>query len=172
MPFIHGSLAHITTNSISFLVLATGLFYFYREIALKTFIYMFFMANILLWFSGRASWHIGASGLIYGLGAFQILSGIIRKNVGLAAISFIIIFSYGSMFWHIFPLQINDPISWEGHLTGAVSGVLLAIFFRNEGPKPEEWHWEEEDENEETTSEEYTEDIDTIKNSTSNESDK
>jgi membrane associated rhomboid family serine protease len=146
MPFIHGSLGHIVTNSISFLLLATGLFYFYRQIALKTFIYLFIIANALLWLSGRPSWHIGASGIIYGLGAFLIVSGIIRRHIGLVAVAFIIIFSYGSMFWHIFPLKINDPISWEGHLMGVVSGVLFAFIYKNQGPQKKEWIWNEDDE--------------------------
>ncbi|MFB6317462.1 rhomboid family intramembrane serine protease [Saccharicrinis sp. FJH54] len=149
MPFIHGSIGHIVTNSISFLLLSTGLFYFYRTIALKTFILLFFIANTLLWISGRPSWHIGASGLIYGIGAFLIVSGIIRRHVGLVAVAFIIIFAYGSMFWHIFPLKINDPVSWEGHLMGTLTGIALAIIFRNEGPQRKEWKWEEEEEQEE-----------------------
>lgn len=148
MPFIHGSLSHITTNSISFLLLATGLFYFYREVAFKTFIYLFFIANVLLWISGRSAWHIGASGIIYGLGAFLIISGIIRRHIGLVAVSFVIIFAYGSMFWHVFPLKINDPVSWEGHLMGALTGGGLALIFRKEGPQRKEWQWEEETENE------------------------
>lgn len=145
MPFIHGSLSHISTNSISFLLLSTGLFYFYREVALKTFIYLFFIANALLWISGRSAWHIGASGIIYGLGAFLIISGIIRRHMGLVAVSFVIIFVYGSMFWHVFPLEINDPVSWEGHLMGALTGAALAIAFRTKGPQRKEWMWEEEE---------------------------
>lgn len=154
-PFIHGDLDHISANSLSFLLLGVGLFYFYREIALKVFLYIFFLSDILLWLGGRASWHIGASGLIYGIGAFLIVSGIIRRHISLVALSFVIIFAYGSMFWHIFPLKVNDPISWEGHLMGVVSGILLAFIYRHKGPKKQEWIWKEDESDED----EYTTDI-------------
>ena len=146
MPFIHGSFGHLLANSGSFLLLAFALFYFYRDVALKLFIYLFFTANMLLWIVGRQYWHVGASGVIYGLGAFLFVSGIIRRHMNLTAISFVVVFLYGGMFWYMFPLPVNEPISWEGHLTGAIAGGLYALLFRRHGPRKSEWVWEDEEE--------------------------
>jgi Uncharacterized membrane protein (homolog of Drosophila rhomboid) len=46
------------------------------------------------------------------------------------------IFLYGGMIWNMIPLsELIDPsISWEGHLSGAICGTLLAVFFRKKGP--------------------------------------
>jgi membrane associated rhomboid family serine protease len=146
MPFLHGSTGHLLANSGTFLLLGIALFYFYREVAYKVFVLLFFTANIFLWIAGRQYWHVGASGLIYGLGAFLFVSGIIRRHVNLTAISFIVVFLYGGMFWYMFPLPVDEPISWEGHLTGAIAGVLYALMFRGYGPQKTEWVWEEESE--------------------------
>ncbi len=53
------------------------------------------------------------------------------------------------MFWHLFPWQTNDPVSWEGHLSGGLSGLIFSVIFRNEGPQKPEKVWEDEsDDNE------------------------
>jgi hypothetical protein len=57
------------------------------------------------------------------------------------------VFLYGSFIWGMIPsLAIPQNISWEGHLSGAIIGVLLAFFLRKEGPQKEVYHWDEEDE--------------------------
>ena len=43
-------------------------------------------------------------------------------------------------------LPIKEHVSWEGHLSGFLAGILLAIFYRNEGPKPKKYQWEIEEE--------------------------
>ena len=68
----------------------------------------------------------------------------IRKNPRLAAVSFVIIFLYGSMIWGILPTI--EPVSWEGHLAGFVAGILIAIFYRNEGPQRKKYQWEIDEE--------------------------
>lgn len=127
-PFAHGSLSHIVSNSISFVVLSTALFYFYRLIAYRVFFINWLISGVLLWLGGRDSAHIGASGLIYGLAFFLFFSGVLRRDKSLAALSMIVVFLYGSMLWGLLPQ--NGNISWEGHLFGAVPGVVLAWYYR------------------------------------------
>jgi len=136
-----------------------SLFYFYRPIATKIPLLSYFSSGIILWMIGRDSWHIGASGLIYSLAFFLFFSGLIRKHVPLIAISLIITFLYGSMVWHIFPWQTNDPISWEGHLAGGITGLILSVIYRNSGPQKPEIIWENDEEDEEVENDEYPEEI-------------
>jgi membrane associated rhomboid family serine protease len=133
-PLIHGSWEHLLNNSIPVFVLTIALFHFYREIAYKVFFLIYFVHELWLWFFGRSNYHIGASGIIYGLGAFLFVSGIIRKNTHLLAISLLVIFLYGSMVWGIFPMV--ETISWEGHLTGMAAGIVFAFFYKRYGPPP------------------------------------
>ena len=146
-PFIHKDFTHLINNSYPILILGGILFSIYRKIALQLFIWLFFIAGFWLWIIGRPSFHIGASGIIYALASFLLVSGIVQKNPRLSAISMLIIFLYGSMIWGLLPTK--EPISWEGHLAGFLAGVLVAIFYRNEGPKRKKYQWEIEEELEE-----------------------
>ena len=143
-PFIHKDLTHLFNNSYPILILGGLLFSIYRKIALPIFVWLFFISGFWLWIIGRPSFHIGASGIIYALASFLCISGVIRKNPRLAAVSLIIIFLYGSMIWGIIPTK--EPISWEGHLAGFVAGILVAVFYRNEGPPHKKYQWEIDEE--------------------------
>ena len=105
------------------------MFYFYPKVAHKVFIFIYLTTNIWVWLSARSAYHIGASGIIYGLTSFIFFSGIIRKDTRLAAISLLTIFLYGSMVWGIFPLK--QTISFESHLFGAIAGIVMAIYYKN-----------------------------------------
>ncbi len=145
-PFVHSGFKHLATNSVAFLFLGTALFYFYRDIALKTFIYIWILTGVWVWFGGRESYHIGASGIIYGMAAFLFLSGIIRKNPRLSALTLIVAFLYGSLIWGAIPGFLPDKqISWEAHLGGLVSGVILSVLFRHSGPQRKKYSWEFEE---------------------------
>lgn len=145
-PFLHGDASHLINNAIPLLILGTTLFYFYKEIALKVFLWIFLMGGFWTWVSAREAMHIGASGVIYGLFSFLLISGFIRRNVQLIAISFFVVFIYGSMIWGIFP--IKKHISFESHFWGFVAGLILAIYYRKQGPQKKVHHWEEDDEDE------------------------
>jgi len=45
-------------------------------------------------------------------------------------------------------------LSWEGHLAGFVAGILVAIFYKTEGPERKKYQWEIDEELEEKFKEE------------------
>lgn len=149
--FVHSDWSHLTNNVISFFLLGSLLYFFYKQIASKVLIISYIVSGLMLWFIGRENWHIGASGLIYSLAFFLFFSGIIRKHVPLIAISLVVAFLYGNMVWHVFPWQIQDPISWEGHLAGGIIGFALSILYRNEGPQKPVIIWDEEEDDDDAT---------------------
>ena len=132
-PFLHGSLSHIWNNTASFFVLNGLLFYFYRSLAIRVWLISFLASGVLLWLIGGVGNHIGASGMVYALAFFLFISGIVRKNLLLLRITLVVVFLYGGMIWLMLP--IKEHVSWEGHLAGALSGSLLAFYFRKMGPK-------------------------------------
>ena len=144
-PFIHGDTKHLFNNSIPLLVLSAALFYFYRSIRWKVLIYGLLLTGFLTWLIGRPSLHIGASGVIYMLTAFLMFRGIISKQYQLTALSFGVIFLYGSFIWYIFP---TDPkISWEGHLSGFMVGVVFAFIFNKQTLPKKKYAWQKDDYN-------------------------
>lgn len=146
-PFIHSSYDHLISNSIPFLILAFALFYFYRNLAYRILFLIYILSGLCVWLGGRDSYHIGASGIVYGLASFLFFSGVLRKDANLLTIGIIVVFLYGSMFWGIFP--IKPGISWESHLWGSASGLLLALYYRHQGPVRPAASWENEPEEEE-----------------------
>ena len=142
-PFIHGDIKHLYQNSIPLFVLLLSLFYFYRNISFKIFIYGTILTGLLTWIIARKSFHIGASGIIYMLFSFIFFSGIIRKNYRLIAVSLMVIFLYGSMVWYILP--VKEEISWEGHLSGFIIGLFFAFIYRKKGSQKFKYDWEKDD---------------------------
>ncbi len=134
-PFIHGDTSHLLNNSVPLGVMLWCLYYFYQKIANKVLITGLLLTGFLTWILGRPSYHIGASGMVYMLVSFIFFSGIFRKHYRLIALSLAVVFLYGSMVWYIFPVE--ERISWEGHLSGFLVGVLFAFIFRNKGPQRE-----------------------------------
>jgi membrane associated rhomboid family serine protease len=126
-------------------MLSIALFFLYSEIALKVLSWTWVLTGLLVWVGGREAWHIGASGLVYGLASFLFFSGIIRRYYRLVALSLLIVFLYGEMVWGIFP-GVYQNVSWESHMLGFVSGIILAIWYRKEGPQEPEVEWSSEPE--------------------------
>jgi membrane associated rhomboid family serine protease len=151
-PFIHANFNHLFSNTLPLFFLSVALFYFYSEVALKVLIWTFFITGFLVWVAGREAYHIGASGLVYGLASFLFFSGIIRRYFRLIALSLLIVFLYGSMVWGLFPGVYKD-VSWESHMLGFFSGVVLAVIYRKQGPQVPVYEWLEEEEEEETARE-------------------
>jgi len=142
-PLIHSDIKHLYHNSIPLFVLFFSLLYFYRSIAFKVFVYGTLLTGLLTWIIARKSYHIGASGIIYLLFSFIFFSGVFRRNYRLIAVSLVVIFLYGSMVWYLLPVE--ERISWEGHLSGFVSGILFAYLFRRTGVQRHQYEWEKED---------------------------
>jgi membrane associated rhomboid family serine protease len=143
-PFIHGSYQHLMSNSLPLLILGWALFYFYRELGTTITLQAWLMSGIWVWVFARESFHIGASGIIYAWAAFLFVSGVIRGHPRLMALSLLVAFLYGSLVWGIFPLR--QGVSWEGHLMGMISGVVLALFYKNIGPQRSVYSWDLEEE--------------------------
>ncbi len=133
MPVLHADLVHLLNNSVPMMVLGSVLRYFYRELFWRVVLWSWLLTGIFTWGIGREAYHIGASGLVYALAGFLFFSGTFRRYRPLMAVSFLVVFAYGSMVWGIFPIE--EQLSWEGHLSGALAGLLLAVAYRRIGPQ-------------------------------------
>lgn len=143
-PFIHGDGNHLFNNAIPLLVLGTALFYFYREMAFRLVLWIVILGGLWTWLAARPSFHIGASGLLYGLFSFLLVSGFLRRHNQLLSISFLTAFLYGSLVWGLLP--IDYKVSWESHLWGFIAGIALAFYYRKVGQQREEHVWDEAEE--------------------------
>jgi membrane associated rhomboid family serine protease len=156
-PLIHDDMKHLFNNSIPLLVLWTGIFYFYSEVAFRVTAWIYLLTGLFVWIAGRDAWHIGASGLVYGFASFLFFSGIIRRYFRLIALSLLVVFLYGSMVWGMVP-ELYKNVSWEAHMLGFISGIFLALWYRDEGPQNPVYDWMDEEDDEEQQAGNMTED--------------
>ena len=143
-PLLHSGLEHLAANTLPLVVLGVTALHLYPRASLRALPFLYFVPGIAVWLLGRDGPHIGASGLVYGLIAFVFVSGWLRGDRRALAASMIVAFLYGSAVWGVLPLQ--ERVSWESHLAGAIVGVLAAFALRSFDRVPiRRYDWEQED---------------------------
>ena len=131
-PFIHKDFTHLFSNSVPLVVLGTGILYLYRNASIRVFAWIYIFSGLGVWVFARPAFHIGASGLVYGFVFFIFFCGVLRKEPPAIALALIVTFLYGSIIWGVLPLQTD--LSWESHLSGSITGIVCAIFYRKTDP--------------------------------------
>jgi membrane associated rhomboid family serine protease len=131
-PLLHVSFAHLAANSVPLFVLGTALW----ASGLRQWIW----ATVTGWItSGIFAWlltpiHyvvIGASGVIFGWITYLIVRGFLSRRWSHIILGLVVAFAYGSVLLGVFPMSTG--VSWQGHLGGAVGGILAAwLLFRRE----------------------------------------
>jgi membrane associated rhomboid family serine protease len=127
-PFIHANFKHLLSNSVPMLGMLTIMVMFYPRVALKSFLMIYVLTGVSVWLFGREVYHIGASGVVYGLVAFVFWSGVFRRSLKSVVLALIIIILYTPMFAGILPNQ--EGISWESHLLGAFVGIFTSFYYK------------------------------------------
>ncbi len=137
-PFLHANWSHLISNSIPLFILLMTILSFYRRVWVNVTIFSIIIGGFAVWAFARGNTnHIGASGVIFSFIGFLLASGIFRMKLKSILIAVVIFFLYGgALFRGVIPNQ--QGISWEGHLFGAIAGVILAWVFRkiNRKEKP------------------------------------
>ena len=125
MPFLHGGFYHVFSNTVSLGILMCLLVSAQRNhwpivgaIVL--------LNGILVWLLARSAVHVGASGLVFGLIGFLLLSGFLERRLVSIGVALIVGFLFGgTLISGILP-KIGSEVSWEGHLFGAIAGAVVA----------------------------------------------
>jgi len=141
-PLIHADFSHLISNTIPLIILGWIIFSFYPKVSYILFLFIYFVTGLLVWIFARQVFHIGASGIVYGLVSFLFFSGIFRKDNTSIALALVITFLYGGLVWGMIPGW--KGISWESHLFGAITGLIAAYLFRKIDPPTKKYDWEDE----------------------------
>ena len=149
-PFLHSDWGHLLSNTAPMLVLTTILTNFYKRVAIPAFFTILVMTGFSVWLFARETYHIGASGVVYGLIAFVFWSGVFRRNNRSIVLALIVAVVYGGFFQGIVPQAEEQHISWESHLLGGLVGIATAFLFKNtvekeDEPRPNPWAEETSD---------------------------
>lgn len=133
-PLIHSDLVHLLSNSFPLVLLSGFILFLHRTVALRVFVLVYLLSGLITWFIGRNAYHVGASGVVYGLAGFLLFNGILRRDRAGLAVSLAILFLYSGLFYGLFPAE--ERISWEGHLGGLVAGLVSALLYGESIDKP------------------------------------
>lgn len=134
-PFLHANLQHLLSNTVPLFVLLT-LLAGSNARSWEIVIDVVLLGGLLLWLFGRPATHVGASGLIFGLIAFLIVSGIRERRILSLMVAVIVAFLYGgTLLAGILP-RLGSQVSWDGHLFSAMGGAIVAYALtRQPGPR-------------------------------------
>lgn len=135
-PLLHGDWAHLAGNTLPFLIfgflaMAGGM----RQFVLVT-ATIWLLGGLGVWLTGDdGSYHIGASGIIFGWLAFLLTRGFFAHSGRQIALAVVLFLIWGGVLFGVLPGQ--PGISWQAHLFGALAGVLAAwIVARADRPDP------------------------------------
>lgn len=144
-PLIHGSLFHLIANTLPLFVLGTAILYGYPSASKIALPMIYLLSGLGVWIFARSNYHIGSSGLAYGMMFFVFVIGVLRRDRLSIVLSLIVFFLYGSMIWGIFPQR--QSVSFESHFFGAIVGVIMAFLLRNHDQAlPEKkYEWEDDE---------------------------
>ncbi len=148
-PTIHGSVAHLFANTPPIIVIGTTLLYGYPRAARVLLPALYLGGGLAVWLFAREAYHVGASGLAFGMLFFVFTIGALRWERRAIALSLVVFFLYGGMIWGVLPE--SREVSFESHLSGAVIGIALAFALKHRDPMPprKQYSWEGEDAEEE-----------------------
>ena len=124
-PFLHGGFDHLIGNTIPFLLLGFA-------IALGGVARVAAVTVIVAVVGGLGTWlvapantvHIGASGIVFGYAGYLVARGVFSRSVGQIVLGVVVLAVWGTTLLR--GLVPETGISWQGHLFGAIGGVIAA----------------------------------------------
>jgi membrane associated rhomboid family serine protease len=121
-PWLHGSIRHLLSNMLplavlSWLVMTEGIERYLRVSAL-----ICLVGGVLVWALGRASLHVGASGLVFGLWAYVLARAWYERGMLNVLIAILVMLAYSGLVFGFIPVP---GVSFESHVFGACAGVLV-----------------------------------------------
>jgi membrane associated rhomboid family serine protease len=124
-PFLHASWAHLIGNTIPFvfmglLIALTGA----RRLAAVTLI-VIVLGGLGTWLVSPAGTPVvGASGVVFGYATYLLTRGFFNRSALEVLAGVVVAVVFGSAL--LASLVPHGNVSWQGHLCGAVAGVIAA----------------------------------------------
>ena len=133
-PFLHVGFAHLIGNTIPFVMLGLLIAFEGARRLLAVFAIIALISGLGTWLvAPEGSIHVGASGVVFGFATYLIARGWFNRRAGQIAIGLVVVVLWGGVL--LAGLQPHEGISWQGHLFGAIGGVVAARMFAGKDPR-------------------------------------
>lgn len=131
-PFLHVGWQHLAANTVPFFVLGLVILLSGVRPFLVATLASVVVSGAFVWlFSAPGTVTLGASGIVFGWLAFVLVRGLFSGNLRHLLIGVIMFVVYGGVLWGVLPTAAG--VSWQGHLGGAIGGVLAAWWLPRRG---------------------------------------
>jgi membrane associated rhomboid family serine protease len=124
-PFLHVGFAHLISNTIPFVIMGLLIAFEGARRLLSVFAIVALVSGLGTWLvAPEGSIHVGASGVVFGFATYLIARGWFNRRPSQIAIGVVVLVIWGGVLFA--GLQPREGISWQGHLFGAIGGVVAA----------------------------------------------
>lgn len=129
--WLHANLEHLFGNLISLISLTAIFLLLFPNKWVSFFLKQYFLSSVLFFFIAKENTlHIGASVWVYSFVTFILTILLIQPNKKLLSIFFLTVLFFGSVWWGLLPIM--PQVSYEGHLSGAITGIVIALISKRE----------------------------------------
>jgi membrane associated rhomboid family serine protease len=134
-PFLHGGWAHLAANTVPlFLLGVIVLLDGWRRWSIVT-LWVVLASGVTVWLvSPPGTLTVGASGVVFGWLTYLMFRGLYTRAPGQVALGVVVFLFYGGLLWGVLPT--DGQVSWQGHLGGAIGGLLAARGLRGRPVHP------------------------------------
>jgi membrane associated rhomboid family serine protease len=134
-PFLHASFAHLISNTVPFVFMGVIIaLHGAKRLALVTLI-VIVVGGLGTWLISPANVPtIGASGVVFGYATYLLVRGLFDRSALEVLVGIVVGVVWGGAL--ISSVVPHYGISWQGHVCGAIGGVVAAYALRRERPSP------------------------------------
>jgi len=135
-PFLHVGFGHLISNTIPFVIMGLLIAVEGARRLVAVFAIVALVSGLGTWLvAPEGSIHVGASGVVFGFSTYLIARGWFNKRTSQIAIGLVILVIWGGVL--VGGLQPREGISWQGHLFGAIGGLVAArVLARGDRERP------------------------------------
>jgi membrane associated rhomboid family serine protease len=133
-PFLHAGFGHLISNTVPFVLMGFAIAFRGAARVLAVTAIVALVGGLGTWLVAPAhTLHIGASGVVFGYATYLLSRGIFDRDLPEIAIGVLVGAIWGTAL--LSGLLPHEGISWQGHLFGAIGGVVAARMLAPE-PRP------------------------------------
>jgi membrane associated rhomboid family serine protease len=127
-PMLHAGFDHLAANTVPFVVLGLLVAWRSRERFVAVLLVVVVLSGLAVWLvTSPATVTVGASGVLFGFAAYLVTAGVLTRHWLDVAVAVAVVLLYGGMLGGVTPFTVPDGVSWQGHLAGALAGVVAAL---------------------------------------------